>query len=122
MRQGFAGADFAAELAALEITVVRPARKDEPDDPSFPFWLRQRIESVNWTLKGQLGLADHGARVLSGLWARMVQRILARNAAIWHNWTTEAPRPRGLARSQCQALVLVLPMQDRVIGTAVGTA
>nr|WP_165340674.1 hypothetical protein [Streptomyces ureilyticus] len=34
--KGFAGADFAAELAEWGITIVRPARKDEPDDLSFP--------------------------------------------------------------------------------------
>jgi hypothetical protein len=94
--KGFAGADFAADMAELSITVVRPARKDEPHDATFPFWLRQRIESVNWTLKGQLGLAEHGGRILSGLWARVVQRLLALNAVIWHNWATHADRKRSL--------------------------
>lgn len=94
--KGFAGADFARDMAALGITVVRPARKDEPDPGVFPQWLRQRIESVNWTLKGQLGLERHGGRVLSGLWARVLQRLLALNAAIWHNWACGAERKRSL--------------------------
>jgi hypothetical protein len=46
-------------MAELGITVIRPARKDEPDPGLFPAWLRQRIESVHWTLKGQLGLEWH---------------------------------------------------------------
>src|SRR5699024_9144385 len=64
--KGFAGTDFAADMAELGITAVLPARRDEEDPGVFPAWLRQRIESVNWTLKGQLGLEDHGGHVLSG--------------------------------------------------------
>jgi hypothetical protein len=94
--KGFASAAFEAELATMGITVVRPARKDETDPGIYPNWLRQRIESVNWTLKGQLGLDQHGGRVLSGLWTRVVQRILALNAVIWHNWATGAERKRSL--------------------------
>ena len=33
----------------------------------------------------------HGGRVPAGLRARVVQRLLALNAAIWHNWLTGAP-------------------------------
>ena len=36
-------------------------------------------------LKGQFGLDRHGGRVPAGLWARVVQRLLALNVAIWHN-------------------------------------
>jgi hypothetical protein len=94
--KGFAGADFAAALAQMGITVVRPARKDEDDPGTFPNWLRQRVEAIIWTLKGQLGLEDHGGRVLSGLWARVVQRLLALNAVIWHNWVAGASVKRSL--------------------------
>lgn len=94
--KGFAGADFEADMAEMGITVIRPARKGEPDPGIFPNWLRQRIESVNWTLKGQLGLDQHGARVISGLWARVLQRLLALNVAIWHNWAAGADRKRSL--------------------------
>ena len=64
--KGFAGTDFAADMAELGITAVLPARRDEEDPGAFPARLRQRTESVNWTLKGQLGLEDHGGHVLSG--------------------------------------------------------
>ncbi|MDJ1136849.1 IS982 family transposase [Streptomyces iconiensis] len=94
--KGFAGAGFGADMSTLGITVIRPARKDETDPGIFPQWLRQRIESVNWTLKSQLGLEAHGGRVLSGLWARVLQRLLALNAAIWHNWACGAERKRSL--------------------------
>jgi hypothetical protein len=46
----------------------------------------QTGEDVNWTLNSQLGLEHHGGRIPSGLWARIIQRLLALNAAIWHNW------------------------------------
>ncbi|MEU8893531.1 IS982 family transposase [Streptomyces sp. NPDC048442] len=94
--KGFAGAGFEAGMAQLGITVVRPARKDESDPGTFPHGLRQRVESVHWTLKGQLGLETRGGRVLSGLWARVLQRLLALNAAIWHNWACRADRKRSL--------------------------
>lgn len=94
--KGFAGAGFATDMAELGITVIRPARKDEPDPGLFPHWLRQRIESVIWTLKGQLGLERHHARVPSGLWTRVLQRLLALNVAIWHNWACGVTRKRSL--------------------------
>jgi hypothetical protein len=80
----------------LELTLLRPARKDETAPRSFPHWLRQRIEAIIWTLKHQLGLERHGGRVPAGLWARIVQRLLALNAAIWFNWQIGAPVKRSL--------------------------
>lgn len=47
--------------------------------------VRQWIESVNQTLKGQLSLQNHGERTLAGVFTRVAQRLLA--AGIWHNWT-----------------------------------
>ncbi|MGW6016243.1 hypothetical protein [Streptomyces sp. NPDC055210] len=94
--KGFAGVEFEADMAELGITVVRPTRRDEQDPAIFLYRLRQRIESVNWTLKGQLGLEAHGGRVLSGLWARVLQRLLALNTVIWHNWACGAERKRSL--------------------------
>jgi len=55
-----------------------------------------RVEAIIWTLKNQLGLERHGGRVPAGLWARIVQRLLALNAAIWHNWQIGAPVKRSL--------------------------
>jgi Transposase DDE domain len=94
--KGFAGGDFQTALAGLELAIVRPARKDEPDVGGFPNWLRQRIEAIIWTLKHQLGLDRPGGRVPAGLWVRVVQRLLALNAVIWFNWQIGAPVKRSL--------------------------
>lgn len=93
--KGFAGRSFEQALAALGLHLIRPARKDESPRP-FPAWLRQRIEAIIWTLKGQLGLDRHGGRVPAGLRARILQRLLALNTAIWHNWQIGAPVKRSL--------------------------
>ena len=85
----FAGPD-------LGLTLIRPARKDESLPRPFPNWLRQRVEAVIWTLKNQLGLERHGGRIPAGLWARIIQRLLALNACIWHNWLIGAPVKRSL--------------------------
>ena len=68
----------------LGLALIRPARKDE-QPRRFPNWLRQRVEAVIWTLKSQLGLERHGGRIPAGLWARIIQRLLALNAFTWHN-------------------------------------
>jgi hypothetical protein len=96
--KGFAGAGIEAAAAGLGHVLIRPTRDDEPEPavPVFPAWLRQRIEAIIWTLKNQLGLEHHNARTTDGLWTRISQRILALNAAIWHNWLIEAPVKRSL--------------------------
>jgi hypothetical protein len=94
--KGLAGQQVQAALAAKQLTLVRPARTDEPDPGSFPNWLRQRVEAIIWTLKHQLGLDRHGGRIPSGLWARVLQRLLALNAAIWFNWQLGATPKRSL--------------------------
>jgi hypothetical protein len=96
--KGLAGQDTEAFFAGpqLGLTLVRPPRKDETAPRYFPSWLRQRVEAIIWTLKNQLGLERHGGRVPAGLWARIVQRLLALNAAICHNWAIGAPVKRFL--------------------------
>jgi hypothetical protein len=96
--KGLAGTVTEAFFASpgLDLTLIRPARKDEPGPGVFPHWLRQRIEAIIWTLKHQLGLDRPGGRVPAGLWARVVQRLLALNAAIWFNWQIGAPVKRSL--------------------------
>lgn len=86
--KGLSGQDFEGFLASpdLGLALVRPARKDEKKPRPFPNWLRQRVEAIIWTLKNQLGLERHGGRSPAGLWARIVQRLLALNATIWFNW------------------------------------
>ncbi len=83
--KGLAGGDTEEFFASpgLELTLIRPSRKDETTPRYFPNWLRQRVEAIIWTLKHQLGLERHGGRVPAGLWARIVQRLLALNTAIW---------------------------------------
>ena len=94
--KGLSGEDTEQFFADLGLTLIRPARKDEKPPRPFPNWLRQRVEAIIWTLKHQLGLEDHGGRVPAGLWTRIGQRLLALNAAIWHNWTIGATVKRSL--------------------------
>ena len=96
--KGLSGEGTEAFFASpdLSLALVRPARKDEKAPRYFPNWLRQRVEAIIWTLKNQLGLERHGGRVPAGLWARIVQRLLALNACIWHNWQIGAPVKRSL--------------------------
>jgi hypothetical protein len=94
--KGLSGEQTEELFADLDLVLIRPARTDEHRPRPFPNWLRQRVEAVIWTLKHQLGLEDHGGRVPAGLWARIVQRLLALNAAIWHNWILDAPVKRSL--------------------------
>jgi hypothetical protein len=44
--------------------------------------IRQRIESVFWTLEDRLGLERHRARTLSGLRARVASKLLALAAGV----------------------------------------
>lgn len=66
--KGFAGRETEADLATRGITLLRPSRKDEQARHSEPLLktIRQLIESVNDTLKGQLDPEAHGGRTLRG--------------------------------------------------------
>ena len=96
--KNYYGRDFEAALAAGGIRLLRPARKGEPVTATAPLFkpLRQVIESVNDTLKGQLDLERHGGHTPAGVAVRILQRILALTAAIWHNDTTGQPVMRSL--------------------------
>ncbi|MFE7565419.1 IS982 family transposase [Streptomyces sp. NPDC057539] len=95
--KGFAGKEFETFLTErLGAHLVRPDRKDEPDRHGRLARSRQWIEAVFDTLKGQLSLEQHGGRTPAGVFARTGQRLLALAAAIWHNWTTNAPVKRSL--------------------------
>ena len=80
--KGYAGKDFAEAVGHLNATIVRPARKDEPDSPIHLAPIRQRIESIFWTCKDILTLERHGARTLHNLRARIAQRFLALAACV----------------------------------------
>lgn len=92
------GHDFEAALADSRICLLRPARKGEPERPGRQFFkpLRAIIESVNDTFKGQLDLERHGGHTPLGVLARVVQRILALTAVIWHNDHAGQPVMRSL--------------------------
>jgi Transposase DDE domain len=96
--KNYYGRDFEATLAAAGISLLRPARKGEDPRPGTRFFrpLRQVIESVNDTFKGQLDLERHGGHTPPGVLARILQRILALTAAIWHNDHTSQPVIRSL--------------------------
>ena len=80
--KGYAGREFAAAVAALGATVARPARKNEPQTGPRISIIRQRIESIFFTLKDLLGLERHGARTLRNLHARIALRLLTLAACI----------------------------------------
>lgn len=94
--KGFAGRAFAARTTALGLRLLRPDRKDETFRNGDLGGIRQWIESVNQTLKGQLDLERHGARTPTGVFTRIAQRLLAMATAIWHNWTTGVTTKRSL--------------------------
>ena len=80
--KGYAGHEFASQVAALGGTVVRPARKDEPPHGLHLAPIRQRIESVFFTCKDLFTLERHGARTPRNLFARIALRLLALAACI----------------------------------------
>lgn len=85
---------FTAEQ--LGVLLVRPDRRDEKRRYGNLGGMRQWIESVNDTVKGQLDLEGHGGRTPAGVFARVAQRLLALAATIWHNWRIDAPIKRSL--------------------------
>lgn len=90
--KGYAGAAFAEHAATLyQAAVLRPARKTEPENGLHLSSIRQRIESIFWTLKDQLGLERHRARTLHGLRARIASKLLAYSAGIWLNHSLGRP-------------------------------
>lgn len=80
--KGYAGQQFASTLAGLGASVVRPARRNEPDHGVHLAPIRQRIESVFYTCKDLLSLERHGARTPRNLFARIATRLLALAACI----------------------------------------
>jgi hypothetical protein len=88
--KGYRDAQTEAILAAQGVRVLRPAYKRKAPRPGQRLFgpLRQLIESVNDILKGQLDLERHGGRTIEGVTVRVLQRLLALTAAIWHNHKT----------------------------------
>lgn len=95
--KGFAGKEFEAFVTdELGAHLVRPDRKDEKPRFGALGGIRQWVESVFDTLKGQLGLEQHGGRTVEGVYARVAAKLLALAAGIWHNWLIDAPNKRSL--------------------------
>ena len=94
--KGCRSARFEAGLNARGITLIRPAIRSEKSGRPLTRYLkpfRQIIESINQTLNAQLDPERHGARKPDGVCARILQRLLALTAAIWHNETTSTTGP-----------------------------
>jgi hypothetical protein len=89
--KGFAGADFEQLVADLGGRLLRPDRKKERRRHGSLGPIRQWIESVIDTLKGQLSLEHHGAHTIQGLAVRVAQRLLALAACLWHNAAIHQP-------------------------------
>lgn len=94
--KGFAGREFAQLTGAMGLRLLRPDRRDETYRNGHLGGVRQWIESVNQTLKGQLDLEAHAGRTLAGVGTRIAQRLLAMATGIWHNWNTATARKRSL--------------------------
>jgi hypothetical protein len=83
--KNFRGTQFEEDLKALDATIARPRRKDEPGHGPHVAPIRQRIESIFWTCKDLLTLERHGARTLNGLRERVLARFCTLAAAITLN-------------------------------------
>lgn len=89
--KGFAGEEFEALMRELGAIFLRPDRKDEQPRFGTLGGLRQWVESIIQTIKGQLSLERHGAHTMPGLLTRIAQRLLALATALWHNWNIGDP-------------------------------
>jgi hypothetical protein len=96
--KNYYGRDFETTLAGAGLRLLRPPRKGEPEHPDQRFFkpLRQVIESIFDTGKGQLDLERHGGHTPTGVLVRVLQRLLALTAAVWHNDHTGQPIKRSL--------------------------
>jgi hypothetical protein len=96
--RNYYGRQFEQAVADRGLALLRPARRGEPERAGARLFkpLRQVVESVNQTFKGQLDLEHHGERTPTGVAMRVLVRVLALTAAIWHNDKTGQPIKRSL--------------------------
>lgn len=96
--KGYTSAEFERRLNDHGIELLRPAMKREQPRRGAPQLksLRQIIESINNTLKSKLSLERHGGHSPQGVLVRVLQRLLALTAAIWHNHHAGQPVLRSL--------------------------
>jgi hypothetical protein len=96
--KGYVSAELDDYLHDRGADLLRPSYRNRTPRPGQALLapIRQLIESVYDTLKGQLDLELHGGRSLLGVTTRIAQRLLALTAAIWHNRATGQPITRSL--------------------------
>jgi hypothetical protein len=96
--KGYASREFESFLSERGVRLLRPTFKRERPrgGASILKSLRQIIESINDTLKGQLDLERHGGKTPGGVVTRVLQQLLALTAVIWHNDHTAQPVLRSL--------------------------
>ena len=96
--KGYASAEFETRLGERGVELVRPRLKREKQRPGAKQLkpIRQIVESVFDTLKGQLSLERHAGHSAQGVTVRVLQRLLALTAAIWHNHHSGQPVLRSL--------------------------
>lgn len=82
--------------AAARMTTPASVSGAAPAGPScsIRYWNRRRVGCCMGNAY-QLGPGRHTDRAPGGLWARVMQRLLALNAAILHNWLIGAPVNRS---------------------------
>ena len=85
--KGYAGREFEAAAQQLGMTIDGRLRRTDEDPADRPHLasIRQRIESIFWTMKDTLTLERHGARTLPGLRERMLARFLTLAACVTLN-------------------------------------
>ena len=89
--KGFAAEEFEQLMSELGAIFLRPDRKDERPRFGRLGGVRQWIESIIDSIKGQLSLERHGAHTMPGLITRITQRLLTLAAGLWHNWNLGNP-------------------------------
>ncbi|HET7388169.1 MAG TPA: IS982 family transposase [Nocardioidaceae bacterium] len=96
--KNYFGADFETTLAAGDLRLLRPQRKGEAARTGAHLFkpLRQVVESIFDTCKDQLDLERHRGRTPAGVAVRVLQRLFALTATIWHNDHTDQPIKRSL--------------------------
>jgi hypothetical protein len=101
--KNYHGRDSQTSLADAGIELLRRERKGEPKRSGGGFFkpLRQTIESIVDTLKGQLDLERHGGHTRTGVRVRVPQRILPLTAAVC---TTTTPANRSGGHCQLRPL------------------
>jgi Transposase DDE domain len=81
--KGFAGHEFERFITdALGAHPLRPNRKDKKPRSGKLDGIRQSVESVFDTLKGQLTLEQHPSRTPAGVYSRVAAKLLTHAARI----------------------------------------